>query len=235
MGLDKSVSPEFIHRLMRPFVKQMHEEVDERNRKSMPKPKIEEERLSYQETFVLRVLAEAPFLTFSALRERTQYFEDMDIIVRNLANLGLLLPSKGITKTRPAMYFPLTEKAYDSLETPKSRCISPERFHHTMWCWWLKKALDRQGNRAIREFGKKGVKGRIDVYCKDTDTAYEVTRSFKNLVGNVIKCLRGFRVKKVVVVCESQKVCKRAKALVEQKLSPDLKEKVEYESIRKHI
>lgn len=52
---------------------------------------------------------------------------------------------------------------------------------------------------AKTEYGLPGNKegiggGRIDVFCFDTNVAYEVTLSMSNLVDNALKCLHVFKV-----------------------------------------
>lgn len=236
MGLDKSVSADQVWGLMRPFVGRLHEQVDELNRRVMPAPRRPRRgAVSAQELNVLKTLADSPFLHFSALRERTELFDTLDEIMQRLAGMKLLFPSKGVTKTRPATYYPLTDKAYDLLKVPSSGRIQPQFFHHTMWCHWVRKSLEKEGRAVVSEFGKRDVPGRIDVYCQDTDAAYEISRNFKNVAENALKCLEGFNAKKLVVVCESIKASKRAKAELERRLPPELLGRVEYVSIRSFL
>jgi len=59
------------------------------------------------------------------------------------------------------------------------------------------------------EFARQGVSGRIDLYCKDTQAAYGISKIFKIVVENVLKCLQGFGI---------VKACKKAKAEVERRI-----------------
>jgi hypothetical protein len=55
------------------------------------------------------------------------------------------------------------------------------------------------------EFDRQGVFGRIDLYCEDTNAAYGISKIFKIVVENALKCLQGLSL---------VKDCKKAKAEV---------------------
>ncbi len=69
--------------------------------------------------------------------------------------------------------------------------------------------LEKDGRSVAVEFGRQGVSGRIDLYCKDTNEAYGISKIFKIVVENALKCLQGFGL---------VKACKKVKAEVERRI-----------------
>lgn len=194
--------------------------------------------LSVLEKKILGHLAKYPFVWFSALREGMGVESGFRKIMVRLKRLGYVEIRKcvGMGKTGKADYFPLTDKAHDLLGTPAEHRISPRLFEHTMWCEWVRRWIVKQGWTAFVEYGRKGVYTRADVYCEDRDTAYEITRSFGNLVENAFNCLNELKTGTLVVVCETLDVVKKkARPELESKLPPDLLERVEFASIRQFL
>ena len=240
MGVDKSVSWESVNKLMRARIKNLHDKVDELN-ESLEAGVGEagsDVVLSALEKKILGYLAKYPFVWFSALREGMGVESGFRKVMVRLERLGYvdIQNCVGSGKTGKADYFPLTDKAYDLFGTPAGLRISPRLFEHTMWCDWVRRWIVKRGWTAFVEYGKRGVLKRADVYCRDRDTAYEITRSFGNLVENVFKCLTELNVGTVVVVCETLEVVgKKAMPELEAKLPPDLLERVEFMSIRQFL
>lgn len=70
-------------------------------------------------------------------------------------------------------------------------------------------ALGKDGRSVAVEFGRQGVSGRIDLYCEGTNEAYGISKIFKIVVENALKCRQGFGL---------VKACKRVKAEVERRI-----------------
>ena len=149
------------------------------------------------------------------------------------------------SKTKPSKFYPLTEKGYDLLKTPKSkRNPTPKMFKHTFYCIKVEESLKDHGYDAKREWAPKEgltnfnqsstditVPQRIDVFAiiDGAKTAYEITLSFSNLELNLYKCFGIMKMDYVTLVCENKAAIDRAKQKILKSKMPDKYEKrIEY-------
>jgi hypothetical protein len=194
---------------MKPFIKELHDWIDELNvqvEAKHSKNPVVYPSLSSDESLVLRAIADEPFIYKTPLNKKLDLFGSLDDALSKLERVGFLEQLSYVGKTNNSFYFPLSEKAQDLLGIPKSDRVSPKFFKHSLMCFYVRRWLENNNLTALSEYvGKIRGVGRIDVYCPETDTAYEITRNTKNVAGNVRKCLGYFKVKAVVLVCENMK------------------------------
>ncbi|VBB44918.1 hypothetical protein TRIP_B350089 [uncultured Desulfatiglans sp.] len=219
MGFDKSVTIEDIYRRMRGFVAELHELVDGRNVIHLGPPSVDESGeslvpesiiVSDDELAVLECLAKMPYQVLTTIKKNFKKM-DHDQVLQGLLEKGLVLREKVAVKGNAGNFFPLTEKAQDFLKVSEKKRVSPAFYVHSLWRFWVYRSLLKNGLEGICEYTAEGINGRIDVYCKSTKTAYEVTRSFKNLCGNALKCFNFFKASELVIVCGTVSDCEKAK------------------------
>lgn len=140
------------------------------------------------------------------------------------------------SKTRTAGFFPLTRKAHDFLETPEHlRKPTELSFAHEYYKFLLAGELTSKGYEVKIEYKDIDLFAVID----GRKTAFEITRSFKNLITNVEKCFM-LNMDELYIVCEDKDKAKKArnrienddriKALVEMK-----KDSIHYREIRDYL
>ena len=224
-GLLPGVSPLDVRRHMRPFVDDLHESIKKLNDSvvsvrgesddvDVPDDAPIVDGLSSDEWQVLQELKKDCFLYFSLLNQQVPGVSDLGKVVSSLSKKGFLVPKKLSGKTRDRTYFPLTEKAHAVLKVPVKDRVQPPFFEHTLFCRHVLGWLRGRGEDAALEYSLKGVPGRIDVYSRTTNTAFEVQLSDKNAVANAEKCLEVFGCKKLFFVCRNNAHARRFKTKV---------------------
>ena len=212
-GIIPGISPGDIRELMKPFVSHLQSVFkkidDESSNASEDGKKRDAHRgeLSPDEARFVSILGKNPFLRKTDLDVSFGGAQNTSKIVASLKSKGYIMPMMCAGKTRKAMHYPLTYKAYDALRFGKNKRIDPSRFEHSLFCFRVLSYLVSGNENASLEYSRSGVSGRIDVYSQSTNTAYEVQFSSKNLVSNAEKCLDDFGCSRLVFVGRTKSEC----------------------------
>ena len=208
---------------------------------------------------ILQILKTEPFLYRTPLRNRrdvkTKQFETS--INWLFGNRFIELQQCFTGKTRPADFFPLTEKAHDLLETALNRrWPTPRMFKHTYYVMRMEESKKAEGYDPKREYCPPGinetmttqnagrtivVRQRIDLYSfeKGIKNAYEVTLSLKNLIFNVYKCFQNMGMDELHIVCEPDTIEKAQRRVEGSALWQRIKDKhgdhIHYRDIREFL
>ena len=253
--LEKDITWEYIREVMRPRIQTLQESL----KPAKPAPYAEEyleklRQIMHQDTwFMLKCLQRDAYLF------KTELFKKIGVSKKKFdASINWLQKTEIIksvscktSRKTNAEFFPLTEKAHELLDTPRSqRKPHPDRFRHTYYEIILQESLEKQGYRPIREYALGApekltittagreieIYPRIDVYAEQDGvrTAYEVTLTLTTdaIMPNVIKCLKFFRVDRLYIVCENKAGIESAKEIIEKSNAPEehLK-KIDYKQV----
>jgi hypothetical protein len=174
--------------------------------------------LSVDERKVLEVLARKPFLKKTDLKEVVELpSRRVDTVLDQLRISGFIAHAEFVVKGPPSNYYPLLTKAHDYLELPKGARVDPKFFQHSLFMYLVACWVRSRGGSAVPEYTRSGVKGRIDVFSEEDNTAYEVQLSDTHLFRNVKKCFEGFGVSRVVIVCDRKNRIKELKKAMERR------------------
>lgn len=270
---DLEISPITVYetdQFMLPFIQKSHHELKEKEsatkdimhkiQLNAPKQKAYTERdlekirdIIYPDTLMaLKIIQREPFTPRTELFKKTGLtMKKFDTSVNWLFNENFISSvSCKTSKTRSSIFYPITEKGHDLLNTPRSqRKPSPKLFKHTYYCEKVKGWLEKQGLEAIREYIHKGassfiiktkdgnkieVPQRIDVFSIEDGKkiGYEITLSLQNLNINICKCITKMEVDHLYIVCEDNAGIKRAKQVVLKSEMPNqVKKKLTYKQI----
>lgn len=213
LDLDKAVTGEQIEKIMRPFIEELHSNLEPvKEIKPIDLKGIQTRALMQVDgANILGILKDKPFIHYTLLRDTLKIPSDrfksaIDWLIRK----GLITTKNfRHSKTKLATYMLLTEKAHISLDISTPKRISPSHFRHSLYCERIKIWLQDQGYTATREFNEDGDHDeRIDVYAEreGIKTGYEVTLTVnaRDVIRNVTKCLHVFNIDELVLVCENK-------------------------------
>jgi Cdc6-like AAA superfamily ATPase len=249
LDLNKSVAPEEAEKTSRPFIEKQHALIEAQQpvkTKTYTEEDLEEIRIIiHSDTWnILEILQNERFLHHTALLGKAGVGQNkFKFSIDWLEKQGFLLSlSCKSSKTKDAIFYPLTEKAHDLLKTEKSRRKpSPERFKHTYYCEIVKHWHEAEGLKAIREYSIGD--DFIDVFIEQNGvkTAFEITLSFSNLEHNIMKCFVRMGIDHLFIVCENKGGMDRAERIfLESRDIPDtakeqLKDKIHFIQIGKFL
>lgn len=239
------ITEEEIDRLMEPYISKLQAQLRSKDEEIIEPLDIDrmEQEITIQKIgiSILRELRDDPFqhftLILNSMKKKYQIRKRFVRIALDwLKGQELITSVKAIgSKTRPAEYFPLTNKAQESLKIPASDLIAPSHFIHTLYCELVKKYLESQGYNPIREFNIGGE--RIDVYVEDghEKMAFEIIRTISTVLANVTKCLFNFGVDQIFVICERQPDIAQAMKIIAANVPGPLLEKITFQTIRDYF
>ena len=186
----------------------------------------------------LMILREDPFTPQTVLHRKVKggqnkFGKSIEFLLTN----GFIVRIKLITsKTKGSTFYPLTKKAHDILKTPEHlRRPTELSFAHEYYKFLIGGKLTSKGYEVKIEYKDIDLFAVID----GKKTAFEITRSFKNLITNMEKCFM-LDMDELYIVCEDEDKAKKAKnrienyertkALVEMK-----KDNIHYREIRDYL
>ncbi len=211
------------------FTEPLHEQLAEKSKHKEDKPKLSDLPIEMQR--ILNELKNDPFASFTELRTKTNLGAKMKNLILNTIDLGLIeekIYRAGQGKN--TRYFALTETAQNMLQLSYNSRISSRLFLHSLYAGWVCEYLEAKKLTGLIEFTGKSyddqsqtemlsmkdndgldaeIKARIDVYCPELRTAFEITRSdLRHLNLNIFKCFSYFKdhVDKLFIVCESKQI-----------------------------
>jgi hypothetical protein len=252
--LAKDVTSEQIDAHMKPIISDLLAQLKPSG-KNEPEP-IDLYEIELQATnqklgiLILRKLKENPFFHHTQL---VDFFKDelgfskknFEYAAAWLEQQQLVAPTKcRSSKTKDALFYPMTPKAQISLKILESDRIAPTHFKHTLYCEFVKGQLESQGYEAIREFGfpyqQMQSSQRIDVFAVQNgqNVAYEITLTLntKDIVANITKCLFQFRVDRLFIVCERKEPdIDIAQEIIAENVSHEFHDKIQLVSMTDYL
>lgn len=218
---DKNITEAEIQQIMNPKLESMLKTI---------MPESFDVKLDHIEDLILNIIAGSPFTYFTPLRDQVRKQtginnDQFEIKIKSLKDKELITSIKCVNTINhiSSEFFPLTDKAHEYLNPVHHFRIKDRTFKHTFYCAILKSYLKKQGHKSSREYVPKYYENkheRIDVAYFDKDKqlhAYEITLSFGNLVGNVLKCIR-MDAKQITIVTEYKRDKKNAMERIEAKI-----------------
>jgi DNA-binding MarR family transcriptional regulator len=238
-----------VQKIMQPRIKVLHdklyrreqEAINEAKKYEIDRQKKTQHSITDYALHVLKLISKYPFahktdiiktinLTQSQIKQTINFLDKQKLVVEHHLPKG---------KTKKAWYYALTEKGQDFIDLPKSHRINPQIYVHTLFCHQIKQWLEHQGLTAKLEHmpSHSNIDARIDVYCPETGTAYEVQRSTSHLYENVTKCLIQYNISHLELVCENSNAYKifkdKLKEKFPEKIYKQINPQIEYSTVRK--
>jgi len=262
----ENISRDEVSDIMNPYLSHMHTKFEEAEKKAIkkanaiiaemnkksppPKTKLKnlEKTMMPHTRKLLNLIAENQFAPKTELKTIAEMHDikgkGFDKSLEWLKSQNLIKEIKIILKTSPSIFYPLTKDGYDLLKTPTKDRIYDRTFKHTYICVKIDEHLQAQGYETQREYSQGlDVNARIDVMAEKQGkkTAYEYTNTgFNYIEGTVHKCLIKMQMHALVIICDNQKLCQKAKDKIEgtstlDKWKEQIKGKITYKTVRDFI
>ena len=251
LHIEKNVKKEWLNEKMRPIIDNLKLKISE---PAAQDNLYEIRKIIHPDTImILRMLQKEPFTP------RTELFNKAGLSMKKFdTSINWLIKNNLIStvscktsKKRTSLFYPITEKGHDLLNTPLlKRKPATKLFKHSLYCQKVKECLQKKGFEAVTEYSQKGVSSfmaksedgktmeipqRIDVFAIEDGkkTAYEITISnFVNLNLTIYKCIAKMGMDELFIVCENKAGIEKAKRIVSTSEMPgQVKEKVKYKQI----
>ncbi|MFC1829708.1 hypothetical protein ACFL0O_08855, partial [Thermodesulfobacteriota bacterium] len=201
--------------LTQDYIKELHERITKNKKEEQSAEVIEygKKLKIYSDGYrILEALKKNPFLHKTAIRDQLGLADRINKAVDWLTGSKYVIEAEFRHSSKGkayAKYLVLTEKGQDTIQMPRSRRISKNRFQHTLFIKRLADWIEGQGYEPIREYHVSDLEERIDVFAIQDGlrTACEITLSTKteDVLRNVHKCFNIYNVDELYIICDSKK------------------------------
>ena len=202
-------------------------------------------KISGYSEIILRKLGSSRYLNKTRLTKYTSVSQKRtNDSIEELQQNGLITTIDLYANKSPTMttLYPITMKGFEVLGLPqKDREPSPKFFRHHYYCGVVLGYLMDQKYTARLNYAPKNYKGlgEIDVYAyiNGKKTGFEITLSFSNLIGNIIKCDE-MKMDEIIIVCETSADCKTAIDKIQrnqEQIDENLKSKIKIQTIQEYF